>query len=73
MLQVGSVPRGLPGLSVNYDFSSASQLLPTAALICGVAILVGATYSHAFSTFESCYFTDAWVSNLLLIGVRRNQ
>jgi hypothetical protein len=38
--QVGNIPQGLPGLSLDYRFEAASRLLPTAALITGVAILV---------------------------------
>jgi hypothetical protein len=37
---VGNIPQGLPGLSLDYRFEAASRLLPTAALITGVAILV---------------------------------
>lgn len=49
MLQVGPIPQGLPAFSVNYDFASASKLFPTAALICGVAILVRGTLPYSFS------------------------
>ena len=40
MFQVGDIPQGLPKFSLPKSFDHAKLLLPTAALITGVAILV---------------------------------
>ncbi|KAG0573743.1 hypothetical protein KC19_VG205700 [Ceratodon purpureus] len=62
---VGPIPQGLPGFSVNYDFSVASKLLPTAALICGVAILESVGIAKALAA-KNGYEID---SNQELFGL----
>ncbi|KAG0576554.1 hypothetical protein KC19_5G089000 [Ceratodon purpureus] len=62
---VGPIPSGLPGFSVNYDFSYASRLLPTAALICGVAILESVGIAKALAA-KNGYEID---SNQELFGL----
>jgi sulfate transporter 4 len=62
---VGPIPQGLPAFSVNYDFASASKLLPTAALICGVAILESVGIAKALAA-KNGYEID---SNQELFGL----
>lgn len=40
IVQVGEIPQGLPKFSVPKSFGYAKDLIPTALLITGVAILV---------------------------------
>lgn len=62
---VGQIPQGLPGFSLNYRFSYAVQLMPTAALICGVAILESVGIAKALAA-KNGYEID---SNQELFGL----
>ncbi|CAK9858862.1 unnamed protein product [Sphagnum jensenii] len=62
---VGNIPQGLPGLSLDYRFEAASRLLPTAALITGVAILESVGIAKALAA-KNGYELD---SNQELFGL----